>query len=86
MFVWFVWPGVWKMFGSHMRDALSRSLVSTDTAFCLHVSFSWLEIFSNDDRDVNKNVVSKSNFSFLCLFRDYCNLLNLENAGEIFRD
>ena len=63
---------------AHKRDALSHSLVSTDTAFCLHVSFSWIEIFSKDDRDSNENVVSKSNFSFLYLFLDYCNLLNQE--------
>ena len=80
--VWFVQPAITNMFCSRMPDALSHSLVSTDIAFCLHVSFSWLENFSNDDRNGNENVISKSNFSFLYLFRDYSNLLNLENAGN----
>ena len=41
----------------------------------------------NDDGDGNgnENVISKYNFSFLYLFRDYSNLFNVKNAGELSR-
>lgn len=65
---------------------MKQRQISIDTAFCLHVSFSWLQSFSNDDRDGYENVVSKPNFLFLYLFRDHSNLLNLENARKLFRD
>ena len=40
---------------------------------------------SNDDNDGNANVILKYNFSFLELFRDYSNLFNVKNAGELSR-
>ena len=38
------------------------------------------------DGDGNENVVSKSNFSCLELFRGYSDVFHLENAGELVRD
>lgn len=36
-------------------------------------------------RRENENVISKCNFPYLWLFRDYSNLLNMGNAGELSR-
>ena len=37
----------------------------------------------NNDGDGDENVISKYNFSFLLLFRDYSNLFNVKNDGEL---
>ena len=42
--------------------------------------------FSSDNGDGSENHISKYNFSFLYLFRDYWNLFNLEDAGQLSRD
>lgn len=42
--------------------------------------------FSSDEGDRNENAIWTYNFSFLYLFHDYWNLLNLENTGELYRN
>ena len=50
-----------------------------------HKTLNFLGNLSNDEGDGNENVISKYNFSFSYLFRDYSNLFNMKNAGELSR-
>ena len=86
MFVWWCLVRLARCI-KHVWLAHARCVISFACIHWYRVLFTrQFQLISTIVTVINENVVSKSNFSFLYLFHDYCNLLNLENAGEIFRD
>ena len=64
------------------EEVLSQA---TQTLCMNHVTLGSLRYYGGDGNG-NENVISKYNFSFVWLFRDYSNLFNMKNAGELSRD